>query len=99
MGKHYGPPKKKTTATPLANQIGEYHEEHPFASHSGRFALDQLLRKHGFVILRRNTKAGETQWRLGDCMYFESEALSEINPEEVRLAKLKQSQYFNLVMC
>lgn len=97
MKKFYGPPKSQKT--PLSDQIGEYHEEHPFASHSLRFAIDQLLRKHGFIILRRSAKAGETQWRLGQCMYFESEALSEIPAEEVRLAKLKQSQYFNRVMC
>ena len=60
---------------------------------SGRFAVDKLLREHGFVIVARPRK-GEAIWRGPDGKVLPySKALKKLNRNAVEDAKYAQTLY------
>ena len=64
----------------------------PSEDTSTRFALDTLLRLHGFIIHRR-TKNHKAVWIRQGNRYSQEEAEHSIPKEELRLARMRQSGY------
>ena len=57
-------------------------EGHPSQDNTGRFALDQLLRKHGFRIMSR-PRGAEAVWVKGGKKYYQTEALYTLDMDSV----------------
>lgn len=56
--------------------------ENPSQDHTGRFAVDQLLRKNGFRI-RLRRKNSEPRWSKDGKLYTQSQALDTLSQEDV----------------
>ncbi len=61
-------------------------DTHSFADRTGRFALDQLLRKHGYRIVSRRKREEPIWMKDGDRM-SQSEALDRLGRDEVWTAE------------
>lgn len=64
-----------------------------FQDNSGRFAVDHLLRNHGYCIYRRCGK-GEPIWLRQGVQYQQREALLRIAKFQVSDALWKDEQYW-----
>lgn len=83
-------PKLKTAA-----QVELANEAHAFADRSNRFAVDQLLREHGFTIYKRS-KGCTPLWLRKNTWYSQQAAEDTLPREALQLAKMRQSGYYRV---
>lgn len=60
--------------------------------HTDRFALDQLLRKHGYIIFSRKKK-GPAEWKKNGKILAQREALKKMPFRELQLANRARVNY------
>lgn len=71
-------------------------DRHPSTDLTGRFPVDELLRRHGFKILSRTTGREPVWVKRGDT-YLESEALITIPPAQLDQAQAAEDHYLSRV--
>ncbi len=72
-----------------ADHSGDYDGVRAFADSTGRFATDQLLRKHGYKI-RLRRKGYEPLWIKDGKVVSQREALEQLDPEELYDAEYQE---------
>jgi hypothetical protein len=70
------------------------HQEHPSIDTTGRFAIDDLLRKHGFRIAGRPKDKLPVWSRYGEEL-SQDESLQSLKWDDVKQAQKTEESYFN----
>ncbi len=86
-------PKKKTAMPLFPERDPDEARTSPWKDESMRFAVDQLLRKHGFIIHAR-AKDKEPFWEKYGFVLSESDALDSLDDREVADAEYKEAIYW-----
>lgn len=64
-----------------------------WADSSYRFAVDILLREHGYRIHRRH-KSDEPLWSIDGVIYLQTQVEGQLPEQALRLAVTRQQQYY-----